>query len=40
MAGRVNFEKIRDRLDSPTLLSIAMVVTVGFFLVVTVYALL
>ena len=38
MADRMNFEKILDRSDSPTLLYIAMVVTVGFFLVVTVYA--
>lgn len=39
MAIRINFEKILDRSDSPTLLYIAMVVTIGFFLVVTVYAL-
>jgi hypothetical protein len=39
MAIRTNFEKILDRSDSPTLLYIAMLVTVGFFLVVAVYAL-
>jgi hypothetical protein len=40
MAGKMNFEKIMDRSDSPTLVYIALAVTVGFFLVVTIYALL
>jgi hypothetical protein len=39
MAERLNFEKILEGSDSPTLLYIAMVITIGFFLGVVVYAL-